>query len=102
MWNPFTAEPVCTFPNFGGNDTKRCTIANGRGGSHTLERDGFTLSSLPMHLMAGFDLYDPDVCRTKMYPICESAVRANFPDCAKVVVFDHLLMCGVGGNTIKF
>jgi len=69
----------------------KCKIANGRGRGHTVERDGFALGKLPFSLTQGDDLYDLNVCKTTMYPICRDVLQAAFPASSKVLVFDHIL-----------
>jgi hypothetical protein len=72
-------------------NTVRCSVNNGRGKGHTLERDGFTLSSLPLHRACGADLYDITQCSATLYPLVEEVLRREFPTCSRVFVFDHVL-----------
>jgi hypothetical protein len=69
----------------------KCFVVNGRGKGYALERHGFTLSSLPFHLIKHVDLYDLDACREAMYPLCKSVLQSLLPDCKQIVVFDHIL-----------
>lgn len=77
--------------DFGEKQPRRCFISNGRNQELAMERDGFVLSSLPFHLAAATDLYDLSACRKTMYPMSDATLHAIFPDCTKVIVFDHIL-----------
>jgi len=70
---------------------RKSFVRNGRGQGHTLERDGFVLSSLPFRRAEGVNLYDLNLCQKTMYPIASDVLRSAFPSSTKVLVFDHIL-----------
>lgn len=72
------------------SDPVRCTVRSGRGQGHTLEKDGFVLSRLPLERAATKDLYDVQQCFEGLYPLAAEVVRRELPGSTKVFVFDHV------------
>mmetsp|Transcript_17671 Transcript_17671/g.41062 ORF Transcript_17671/g.41062 Transcript_17671/m.41062 type:complete len:366 (-) Transcript_17671:346-1443(-) len=66
-------------------------IWNGRGESHTLEKDGFQLlhTSLPEDPHA-VDWYEPQEAADYLFPLAEQALMDLCPGAKRVVVFDHI------------
>jgi len=79
-----------SFRGSGQGSTARCTVRNGRGANHSLEVDGFKLSTLALERTEGADLYDVKQCSEVLYPLAEEVLRREFPDASKVFVFDHV------------
>lgn len=70
--------------------TARCPVRNGRGAGHSLDVDGFKLSLIAMERAQEADLYDIKQCSEVLYPLAEEVLRREFPDAARVFVFDHV------------
>lgn len=78
----------------------RVAVANGRDQTHTLDKDGFVLASLPelRPVLDGgqeSELYSPRGLAELVYPNAESALRTQLPGATKVIVFDHIVRDGV-------
>lgn len=74
-----------------GGAKRSCFITDGRSMGHSLDHDGFELSTVPPKGLASIDVYDIAQCSDGLYPIVADVLKKSFPSSTKVIVFDHIL-----------